>query len=171
MTQQVNAIVRRMNELPKVFSKRERRRVLRKAGKAVVESAKAKAPVSPRAHFRYSTPKLIGKLKAPKGSGVIAATYKPGNLRASIRVLTFRRADEAVFVGPKLAKRNQSKEFGPGTGSVDGFYAGFVEFGTVHAPARPFMRPAWDATKDETLRIIVAEAEKMFKKYAQQLPQ
>ena len=34
------------------------------------------------------------------------------------------------------------------------FYASHVEFGTVVAPAQPYMRPAWESTKDDALRLI-----------------
>lgn len=36
------------------------------------------------------------------------------------------------------------------------FYAEFVEFGTAHTHAQPFMRPAFDATKGEVKRRIAA---------------
>ena len=39
-------------------------------------------------------------------------------------------------------------EVGP---DVEHFYAQFLEFGTSKFAARPFLRPAWDATKDQVL--------------------
>lgn len=33
----------------------------------------------------------------------------------------------------------------------DHFYGMFPEFGTIHEPARPFLRPAWDRHKEATL--------------------
>jgi HK97 gp10 family phage protein len=37
--------------------------------------------------------------------------------------------------------------------SGEAFYAGMVEFGTVRMAAQPFIRPAYDVTKDESVRI------------------
>ena len=50
----------------------------------------------PRAAKRQSAqtiqhPKISGKPRAPKGSGTVVATYKPGNLRKSVQTLRFRR--------------------------------------------------------------------------------
>lgn len=39
----------------------------------------------------------------------------------------------------------------------DFFYGFFNEVGTMHQPARPFMRPAFDANVAESLRIVGAE--------------
>jgi len=46
------------------------------------------------------------------------------------------------------SKRRRAKGMG------DAFYWKFLEFGTVHAPARPFLRPAFESNKDRALQII-----------------
>ncbi len=46
------------------------------------------------------------------------------------------------------SKRRRAKGMG------DPFYWKFLEFGTVHAPARPFLRPAFESNKDRALQII-----------------
>ena len=51
----------------------------------------------------------------PKGYGVKAATYRPGNLRKSFRRLSLRRMKTAVMVGPLLGGK-----------TIDGYYAHFV---------------------------------------------
>ncbi|MFY4844578.1 HK97-gp10 family putative phage morphogenesis protein [Aliarcobacter butzleri] len=37
------------------------------------------------------------------------------------------------------------------SGKYDGWYAHFIEFGTVKMSAKPFMRPAMEQTQDESL--------------------
>lgn len=75
-----------------------------------------------------------------------------GDLRDSLRVTT------------KLSKRQQrinAKAVAEGKSSVQ-LYAGaaalphahLVEFGTEKMPPQPFMRPAWDAEKDQVLKLI-----------------
>ena len=39
-------------------------------------------------------------------------------------------------------------------------YGRFYEYGTSKMPAHPFLRPAFDAGKDEALRIFKAEMKK-----------
>lgn len=106
----------------------------------VVQIAQARAPVGSVVHKRYSTPKVNRALRAPKGMGQVVATYNPGNLRGAVRTLHFRRAVNAVFVGPKIAKGGGKGTFGPNR--PDAYYAHMVEHGTIHTPAKPFMLPA-----------------------------
>ena len=116
---------------------------LRKAGKADLrEAAKIlstavaiRTPIGKVTHRRYPTKK--GK-KAGKGSGNVLATYRPGNLRRSIRVLNFRRSS-AAFVGAKLGK------------NPDGYYAHMVERGTTTQPAQEFFKKAVASAGNATL--------------------
>jgi len=78
------------------------------------------------------------------------ATYMPGNLMRSVRILPFRRSP-AVWVGPKLAKGRMVSGVFAGA-RVDAFYAAMVEFGTVKMAAIPFVRPAVAAASGPTLR-------------------
>jgi HK97 gp10 family phage protein len=66
------------------------------------------------------------------------APYRTGKLRDSIeaRKMKPRRGEYARYaIGPKGVR-----------------YAGFVEFGTAHAPPKPYMRPTHDAKKAEVIR-------------------
>lgn len=74
---------------------------------------------------------------------------------------------ESLKITTKLSKRQQrenAKAVADGKASVQ-LYAGaaalphahLVEFGTATTPPQPFMRPAWDANKDEVLDIIKSE--------------
>lgn len=75
-----------------------------------------------------------------------AAPVDEGELRASITV------------GTKLSSRQRRQHRKENPNDVDVFagagpikHAHLVEFGTSDTPAQPFMRPAWDANKDDML--------------------
>ena len=117
---EIREAVRRLNEIPGYIDK-ERKNLLKYAAEPFLEAAKRNVPKSGQTHKRYK-------------NGVVVAEYKPGNLRRSLRFLPFRRT-KSVFIGPVLQKS--------GRAGVDGYYAHFVEYGTVHSPAKPYMRPAF----------------------------
>ena len=138
---------------------------LSKASIPLLDEIEGRAPVSDEPHFRYSTPKASKKIKAPKGSGKIIATYTPGNLERSFQVLKFRRAKNAVFVGPKFDKEGSTGTF---SGSrTDGYYAAWQEFGAPNAgiPARPFIGPSVAAVGSQVGRIAVEELKKAIDRY------
>jgi len=66
--------------------------------------------------------------------------HEPGFLLQSIRITTGRRGDE---VKGKLGI------------TPEAFYGHFVEFGTRHAPAYPFMRPAADAAAGDAAQAVI----------------
>lgn len=51
-------------------------------------------------------------------------------------------ADEILIKAARVPSGVPAVAVGPSTGA---FYGGFLEFGTAHASARPFARPAWDS--------------------------
>lgn len=62
-------------------------------------------------------------------------------LRAARRAQKSREAFAAIYVGP----------------TAGGFYGAMQEFGTTHHPARPFARPAFDATVEQMFARIRAD--------------
>jgi len=147
---EVNELVRKLRAVSD-NAKKQSQTVFKEAAGPLVAAIKARAPMSEKAHSRYSTPKASGKIRAPRGQGRIVATYNPGNLQRSFRTLTFRQS-AAVFIGAKLEKGNARGTF---SGSrTDGYYAHWMEYGAPGAgiPAQPFVRPAVDAAGGITLR-------------------
>lgn len=142
------------NSLPRGAVKRD----LRGAGKIAANIAKQNAPVSTKAHFRYSTPKVSSKFKAPKGQGVIAATYEPGNLRDSIGVMSFR-GSTSVFVGPRTGRKAKNGN--------DGYYAQMVEFGTKYTAPNPFMRRSAGQAEKPVQNDLIRRFRKRIEKAAQ----
>lgn len=60
----------------------------------------------------------------------------------------------------KAEQRNRASEvevyIGPAGGQGALFYASHQEFGTIVSPAHPFMRPAWEGSKQLVLGTIVS---------------
>lgn len=153
MSREINAIMKTLNDLP-LDVKKNRKAILRKAAKPLVASAQSKAPVL------RSKRKVNVTLK--NGSQL---TYYPNNLRLSLKVLNFRKSGD-VFVGPKVSKRRKAgEEYGKSKGKVDAFYAAMLEYGTRNMSARPYMRPAYEATKGQVIDIIAKEVTKLVSEF------
>ena len=90
-----------------------------------------------------------------------------GNLKKSI-VSIQRNGDKLKFNQFSMAQSDQNKitfSVTPSKGHPnDGWYAHFVEFGTSHSSAKPFLRPAFDQSNNESL-----EASKKY--IAERIPQ
>lgn len=109
--------------------------------------------------------KKAAKPVADAARGTAAFHDKTGKLRKSIAVSTRlsrrqaalqRRAgrdDVMVFVGPGGA-HGHLIEFGTKPHINKGKFAGTKNPGTR---TRPFMRPAWEAHKDQSLKILIEE--------------
>ena len=83
---------------------------------------------------------------------------------------------ESIEISSTLnaAQRREAKREGTYFAEVHigmrrGSAAIFQEFGTIDQPARPFMRPAWDATQDIALRTIETQLGGEIEKSAQRL--
>jgi HK97 gp10 family phage protein len=110
---------------------------------------------------------VLGLMKQGAAKGVLRRTgrkaLKPFDeaWRANAPVLT-GALEKSGSVGSKLTKRQRQaverENFvevfaGPGANPQ----AIQDEFGNVHQPPQPFVRPAWEETKDKALDIVKAE--------------
>ena len=126
---------------------------VRDASKIVVKAAKARVPTAKKPHFFYpyvrsgragrkKTRHLVAK--GPRGSRLAERTLiQPGLVKRSIGIKKDKRGGRgqiAYYVGP-------IKKKGKGYAG-DPFYWKWIEFGVpAHGiPARPFMRPAFQAS-------------------------
>ena len=131
----LNRVINNLKTL-EPFIRKSGREDLKQAAKILSTAVAIRTHVGKVTHRRY--PKLGGRKKAGKGSGNVLGTYRPGNLRRSIRVLNFRRSP-AAFVGAKLGK------------TPDGYYAHMVERGTTTQPAQEFFKKAIASAGNATL--------------------
>lgn len=114
------------DELSKGVARNTGKRTLVKAGQITADRASALAPDDPH-------------------SG-------PPDLHRSIAVGTKLTPRQS-----RLHKKSPDKSFAEafvGVTEDANAYAHLVEFGTVNTAPQPFMRPAWDATKDQVLDSI-----------------
>lgn len=132
--------------------RRGRKAVLKASAQILINEIKFRAPISKKPHKRYSTPKINKGRRAAKGSGVVVATYMPGNLRFSFSTLNLRRTS-AVFVGAKLDKRGGGGVYNS-SANADGYYAHMVERGTKYAKETPFVAPALQSAGPHVLNDI-----------------
>ena len=87
------------------------------------------------------------RLKAPKDTGEMARDIQIKRERDS----TDFRALYSVFV--RSGKKSRLSGKGRNVGK-DSYYWRFVEFGTCKMAAKPFMRPAFEAKKEEAVLAI-----------------
>ena len=126
-------LARALREMPKDVRENALRAGLRAGAREIQKEAQARAPVA------------------------------TGRMRKNVYIKRIRELvtslSEGWFVGVRMGpKRKKDK----GTGKVtkdysnDAWYWRFVEFGTRFAPARPFMRPAFEAKKEAAVAAIAA---------------
>jgi HK97 gp10 family phage protein len=155
---ELNALIRDLQGVSDT-ARRDTNRVLTEAAGPLRAAIQGRAPVSLSPHKRYNTPKILGKLRAPKGSGRVVATYQPGNLGKSFSILNFRRAKNAKFIGPRLDKSGGGR-------TPDGYYAHMVEFGTVNQSGQHFVEQAVSAVGPATLRFASELMRRAIDQYA-----
>lgn len=152
LNKDLKKIKRKLAKLPiSAFPVEAQEEVLRHAAKPLVTAAQEKAPI------------MKDRAKVTVSISGRRYEYYPGNLKASIQEIRFKRrasnvtgkAQQArggtLFFGPKVSKRTGRSgkvfRYGKNNNSVDAFYAAMVEFGTSKQSPQPFMRPAFDQTK------------------------
>lgn len=100
-----------------------------------------------------------------KNAAIRKAPMDTGNLKKNIIVKRLPKGEAdytsqhivTVRKGKKTKKQREA-------GLKDAFYAGFVEFGTVKMPAKPFLRPAYDENKEKAVQAMKDRLEARIKK-------
>ena len=139
-----------LGELPKATARNVLKRTLNKAAVPMVEEAKRQAPVR--------TGKLRDSIMA---SSRIKNTVGNSEYSAAMRAGLGKEAARSALLAARKANKGQGSfaevYIGPARGGGIIRYAHIVEFGSVDTAPQPYMRPAWDATKDKMLTIIKDE--------------
>lgn len=135
---EINEIIRKLQRIEPAIRK-DIKSDLKLAAAPIISAIKAKAPVGKRIHKRGSI------------------VYKPGNLRKSIQTLPLRRTKNAVIIGPRARG-----------GTPDGYYARFLEFGTVKMVAKPFIEPAVNVSLPGAERFALELLKRRVERYANQ---
>jgi len=143
-----------LKELPKATARNCIRRALVQAAAPIVASAKANAPARPgsgrlREAIFLTKPRFT---KGDAGKAAYAEALRSGKSKGEAReaLLSANVAAAAEGGGDDITS-------GVAKIAIDytkAHYAHFVEFGTVKASAKPFMRPAWEQGKLKALESI-----------------
>jgi HK97 gp10 family phage protein len=104
-------------------------------------------------------------LRAPEYTGPVAEGHPPaGTLKKAIYQKQIAELSSAVnqtfYVGVRQGKRQQAVKRGKSVVNLDAFYGRFVELGTSKMSARPFLRPAFEASREaaiEAMRAYMAD--------------
>jgi HK97 gp10 family phage protein len=126
--------LRELDQALKAFPLKVQKNVLssavRAAAKPIIKDAKTRAPKADEPHRSFE-----GRI------------VQPGNLRKTIRTSRIKsRASQGVvgfYIGPLKKK-----------GLEDPFYWVFLEEGTKHIEARPFLKTAFDSKVGETIALF-----------------
>lgn len=159
----IEGLIKVMESLPAAFTLQERKEILENAAQPIVDLAKELAPKSKKTHYMYAQGhKLVRGMRAPKGMGKVSAVFQPGNLSRSIQILKhgpFRRSPH-VYIGPRYPNRR-------GGGRNRAPYAHMVEFGTVKQDRQPYMRPAFEQTKNIVFNMIKTSVKRKIDQWEQ----
>jgi len=107
------------------------------------------------------------KLKAPVYTGHISQGHPPpGTLKRAIAMARNRReSSPGCEVYHVYVRRDKVRS----NGRFDAYYAHMVEFGTVKMTARPFMRPAFEATKRDCVDAVTESLTKTIEQIAKDI--
>jgi len=135
-------LARSLREMPKDVRQNALRAGMRAGAVAIQKEAKSRAPVD------------------------------TGRMQKNIYVKRIRELvtelSEGWFVGVRMGpKRTKDKATGKVSKdySNDAWYWRFVEFGTRHVPARPFMRPAFESAKEAAVNAIAERLKARIEKW------
>lgn len=123
------------------------RRALTKAGQPVADRAKQLVAVDSGGLQRSI--KVSGRLANPVGKPEFAEAMRAGLGRAA--------AVAAMRDARRGSDRKTTIEVYIGPGQQP--HAHLIEFGWSHGPARPYLRPAWEETRDQVLADIKVQVE------------
>jgi HK97 gp10 family phage protein len=133
--------VRDFQKLAKDLSPGKVKQMLKPAAKPIIDEAKKIVrsetwkKTKRKPHHRYK-------------DGNIVATYYPGHLARSIKVLPFRKP--YVYFGPKVTGKAGDMR----GANVDAWYAHFLEWGTVKQKGIHFMQRAFESKKGDAIKVI-----------------
>jgi bacteriophage protein of unknown function (DUF646) len=137
----LSQIHKALSELGRKVSNKIAVKAMREGGKIVQEQARQNAPV-----ISQSTPyRRAGTLKkAIKSSTKVLKNGKIGTV-VRVKTLTTKQIETFKVRSGKKGALNPK----------DPYYWRFLEFGTSKMPAKPFMRPAFEQTKEKAATEII----------------
>ena len=154
--QSLRNVMAALEKLPKEFQKSAEKAVLRAGGKPILKAAKAKVPVD-----TGNLKKSLGISVHANKQGWISARVGPRKGFKSAKSLTGRGRVRAV-----KGKRGTWQERKMADAQEISWY---VETGTPHSPAKPFIRPAIDEAANQVVDAMAAGLDKHLTRVAARL--
>ena len=146
--------------LERTVSQDDMQDILKKASKPTVDAVKNRIPIEQYKRSRYDR------------QGNKVATYHPGNLRRSFRLLDRlnRKAKKGTFAMRKIwfgINLHRGKSTGVFKGNrTDGYYAHMVEEGTAHYAGKYFFKRGMNEGEQKSFNVLKREYERRFKQQA-----
>ena len=145
--------------LEKTVSQDDMQDILKRAAKPTINAVKSKIPIERYKRSRYKDGKKV-------------ATYMPGNLRRSFRLLNRLNKKERrgtfkmrkVWFGINLHRGKSNGVFAGNR--TDGYYAHMVNDGTEHYAGNYFFERGMNAGKRISFNVLKAEYMRRFKQQA-----
>lgn len=150
-----------LRELPERLASNDLRAAVRAGANIIKKEAMANAPVSAVAHYYYRRTARSVK----RGREQTRVQINPGNLRKNIIYRNIRSSGGYLTAEYIVTVRHK------GNGVVGQPYAEGIynEFGTSKMTARPFLRPAFEARKEDAVKAIGAKLDERIQKHANDL--
>lgn len=155
----IKNLQRSLASLPDALQKAAEKAVLRSGGKIIEKSAKSKVPTSTQFYLHSGLLRDSIGTNVKKVRGITSARIGP-------------RKGFRVKIGTAVARKTKGKKTKGET--YDKFqdplrYSHFIELGTSRAPAKPFIRPALEATKGDVIGAMSDGLDKHLTRVAKRL--
>lgn len=148
----IQNVTKKLRAVKGVFTEEQYKLILAKGAAVARDAVRNEAPISKERHVI-------------KDDGGKTKKVKPGNLRKSIQVFSFKRSN-AVFAGAVTSRKSKVKKVGNYklTRRFRAFYWKFVYYGTIHIAPNKFIDRAREKARGEVIATIKRETEKLLPK-------
>lgn len=142
-----------LNQLPLKIQGKPLRSAVGAAAKVVMDEAKRRVPQD-----SGQLKKAIYRGRSRSMSGTGKETYVVAVRKGKAKYANTRKNRRFNRVGKTYQTRGLA------------YYWRFLEFGTAKMPARPFLRPAFEATKEQAARVLKQKLAETIEITAQRMP-
>ena len=142
-----------LKELPKEIQKRPLRSAVSAGAKVIADDAINKAPQGETGNLRKSIYRYRSRSQSPTGKETFLVGVRKGKAKYSNTSRNRRLG--------RVGKTYQTQG--------EAYYWRFVEFGTSSQPARPFLRPAFENSKERAVQVMKERLGKAIETQARKL--
>lgn len=149
---EIQEVIKKLNAVKGVFKGEEYKEILASGAEVAKEAIQAEAPISGEAHI-------------VKDGGGSFKKVKPGNLRKSIQVFSFKKSN-AAFAGVVTSKKAKVKKIKGHklTRRFRAFYWRFVYYGAYNQAPNRFIDRARNKSKGQVISTIKSATQRQLPK-------